>query len=73
MSWLEKACLMLSEETKNDGELSPIATEETDPEKAGEKAEKALNKTEKSEEPKTENENERKNENESTDNKETEE
>lgn len=71
MSWLEKACLMLSEETKNDGELSPIVTEETDPEKAGEKAEKALNKTEETEEPKTENE--RKNENESTDSKETEE
>ena len=71
MSWLEKACLMLSEETKNDGELSPIATEETDPEKAGEKAEKALNKTEETEEPKTENE--RKNENESTDNEKTEE
>lgn len=72
MSWLEKACLMLSEDVKNDGELSPITTEETDPEKAGEKAEKALNKTDEIDETKTENENERKNENESTDNKEEE-
>lgn len=51
MSWLEKASLMIEEETKKAQalETSFQVPENSDPEKAGEVAEKSLNESEKNE------------------------